>query len=317
MFRAGIDGRRRIVEQQDGWLQQQGPRDGQPLALAAGQVRCPFAEHGLVALRQTRDEIVRLSQSRRALDLRLRRARLAEGDVGGDGVRKQETFLEDEADVAPQIVEFDAARIVAVDQDPALARVVETRDQTQQRAFARAGRPEDRHARARVDVEIHPAQDAVLADVVEVDVLEAHVAPRPWQPHEAVRLGVGDLHRRVEHLEHPPRPGQAGLDAVGDVRNFEHLVGELLEQPREHHQPRTERKFAPDHERAAVSQQHDEIDLAQKTQRRDEGAQPPENPALLIAHLAVGGGELLDFLPFARKSLDHLRALDVLAQTRR
>ncbi|MEY3491870.1 MAG: hypothetical protein RL309_998, partial [Verrucomicrobiota bacterium] len=44
-----VDGRRRVVEQEDGRLEQQRAGDGDALALAAGEVDAAFAEEGLVA----------------------------------------------------------------------------------------------------------------------------------------------------------------------------------------------------------------------------------------------------------------------------
>ena len=45
-----------------------------------------------------------------------------------------------------------------------------------------------------------------------------------------------DFQRRIEHFEHPLGAGQAGLNAVGDVRDLADLVGKLLQQVGEHKQ---------------------------------------------------------------------------------
>ena len=44
-----------LVQDQDGRVFQQRARDGKPLALAAAQLRSPFADDRIVALRQARE----------------------------------------------------------------------------------------------------------------------------------------------------------------------------------------------------------------------------------------------------------------------
>ena len=65
----GIDRRQRLVEDQDRRIPQQGAGDRQPLALAARQHDAALADHRLVALRQGRDELVRIGVASRRLEL--------------------------------------------------------------------------------------------------------------------------------------------------------------------------------------------------------------------------------------------------------
>ena len=93
---------------------------------------------------------------------RLRGARgVAEGDVGGDRVRKKEALLEDEPDVAAQVVDVQLAHVEAVDQQaPGLGDVVEAQDQAHvEDALARTRRTQDGHAFARLHLEVDVAQD--------------------------------------------------------------------------------------------------------------------------------------------------------------
>ena len=108
-----------IVEQQDRRLEQHRARDREALALSAGESVAALAEDRVVALRQRHDEIVRGGDARRFLDLRRRRLGMAEGDVGRDGVGEKKALLENEADVAAQIVEVELAHVDAVDQHAA------------------------------------------------------------------------------------------------------------------------------------------------------------------------------------------------------
>src|SRR5213592_3666077 len=51
-LRLGIEGGRRLVENQYRWIRQQRAGDRQPLALSAGQSRAPLAQDRVVSLRQ-------------------------------------------------------------------------------------------------------------------------------------------------------------------------------------------------------------------------------------------------------------------------
>ena len=50
----GVERRGGLVEQQDRRVLEQGPRDGQPLALAARDLHAALADHRVVALRRGR-----------------------------------------------------------------------------------------------------------------------------------------------------------------------------------------------------------------------------------------------------------------------
>jgi hypothetical protein len=126
-----------------GGCSNQRARQREPLALAAGQIHARFAQHGFVAVRQRDDEIVRRRDARRALDLFHRGVRMAERDVGRDGVREQKTFLIDNADLPAERVQVQLAQILSVRENAAGARIVKTRNQTEQRTFARAGHAEN------------------------------------------------------------------------------------------------------------------------------------------------------------------------------
>src|SRR5581483_9792390 len=65
----GVDGRGRVVEDQDPRVDGKRAGDREPLALAAGERDPALADDGVVALRQLLDEIVRLRRASRALDL--------------------------------------------------------------------------------------------------------------------------------------------------------------------------------------------------------------------------------------------------------
>ena len=67
----GVQRAGRLVEQQDRRILQDGPRNGDALALAAGQPGAALAEEGVVALRQFRDELVGHGRPGRGLEFRV------------------------------------------------------------------------------------------------------------------------------------------------------------------------------------------------------------------------------------------------------
>ena len=75
----------------------------------------------------------------RRLDLLQARLRPPEGDVLADAAGEEEALLGDDPELAPQRPLLDAAQVVAVDQHPALLRVVEAGDQLGEGRLAGAG----------------------------------------------------------------------------------------------------------------------------------------------------------------------------------
>ena len=95
--------RGRLVEDQDGRILQDRAGDGDPLALAAGELGAPFADDGVQAIRHLFDELHGVSGAGRGHD------RLtgciggsAVGDVRRHGVVEQDDVLADERHVGAQ-----------------------------------------------------------------------------------------------------------------------------------------------------------------------------------------------------------------------
>jgi hypothetical protein len=86
-----------LVEQEDAWIADDGSRQRDPLALAAGQAGAALADVGLVALRQAGDEVVDLGGARGGFHVAVGRRRTAEADVLADRGVEQEAVLEDGA----------------------------------------------------------------------------------------------------------------------------------------------------------------------------------------------------------------------------
>ena len=123
-FAFRVDGRQRFVEHEDGRVAQQRARDRDALALAPRQPHAALADDGLIALRQLRDELVRVRRARRRFELRGGGARLAHPQVVLDRAMEEVGVLTDHGDVAAHLVEGQHAHVTAADQDASLLRIV-------------------------------------------------------------------------------------------------------------------------------------------------------------------------------------------------
>ena len=122
---AGVERRGRLVEDQDRRVLQDHARDRDPLLLAARELQARARRPWCRSRPAGRDEVVDLRRARRGLDLGLGGAGAAVGDVRPDGVVEQDGVLRHQADRGAQGLLSDVAQVLAVDQDRALAHVVE------------------------------------------------------------------------------------------------------------------------------------------------------------------------------------------------
>ena len=135
------------------------PRDRDPLALPARERDPALADHRVVPVGQPVDELLRLRELGRALDLLVRRVDDAEGDVLAHGRREEERILRDDADRAPERAERHVAHVDAVELDAALRRVVEAADERGERGLAGARVADQRGRRSRLELEVDAVQN--------------------------------------------------------------------------------------------------------------------------------------------------------------
>ena len=146
----GVDGRGGVVQDQQPRVGDQRPGQRHPLPLAAGQGQALLADHGVVALRQPGDELVRLGRPGRRQDLLVGGVGPAVGDVGPHGVGEQEAVLHDQPDRGAQGVPGQVGDVVPADPDHAGLGVVEARQQLRQGGLAGAGRADHGDGLARL-----------------------------------------------------------------------------------------------------------------------------------------------------------------------
>ena len=205
----GVHRRGGVVEDQDPRIDEQRPRDRDPLPLAAGERDPALADHGFVALGQLLDELCRLRLPRGLLDLLVGRVGPAEGDVLADARREEERILGDGADRPPKRCQLRFSDVEPVDRDPARVDVVEARHERGERRLAGSGMADQRHRLPRLQLEVDPLEHGALVVVAERDVLEAQ-APVAGRQLDGVGR-VGDLLRLVHHLEDPLAGGGRAL----------------------------------------------------------------------------------------------------------
>ena len=150
-LQARVDGRGRVVEDEQAGVGDQRPGQRHPLPLAAGQGKSLLAHHRVVAQRQPLDELVRLGGPGRRQDLLVGRVRPAVGDVGPHRVGEQEALLHDQPDRGAQGVTGHVGDVVPADPDRAGLRVVEPRQQQGEGGLAGSGRSDHGDRLARFD----------------------------------------------------------------------------------------------------------------------------------------------------------------------
>ncbi len=134
----------RLVEQQERRVAQDRARDGDALALTAGQRHAALADLRVVALRQAADELGRRRHVGGALDIGIRRAGPPEADILAHGSREDRGILRHQRDARAQGRRIGVGDRNAVETDKARGRIVEAQDQMEDRALAGARRTDDR-----------------------------------------------------------------------------------------------------------------------------------------------------------------------------
>src|SRR6266581_4769798 len=153
-----IERRGGLVEDQQRRVLQQGARDRQALALAAREPQAVLADQGVQAFGRLADEVESMCRAGGRDDLALGgAAHAAVGDVGVHRVVEQHYVLADERDVRAQAFEGQALDVLAVEQDPPLARRVEARQQIHQSGLAAARTADQRHGLPGTDMKIDVA----------------------------------------------------------------------------------------------------------------------------------------------------------------
>ena len=145
----GVDGRRRVVEQEHPRVAEDGAGEGDALALAAREREAALADDRGEAVGQRLDEPGRSGRFRGGPHRRVGGVGRAVGDVRVHGVGEQEGVLEHDPDLAAERVEGRGPHVDAVDRHPSGGDVVEAGEQSGHRRLAGAARADERDHLAR------------------------------------------------------------------------------------------------------------------------------------------------------------------------
>ena len=214
VFRIG--GARRLVEDKDGRVLQDGARDSDTLALPSRHPVAKASHLGVVAFRQRHDEIVDAGKPRGPAHV-LDRGVEAHPDVLQDAAAREERLLEDDGDMRQKVVVIDRPHILPTDEHFAGIGIVEAADELDQGRLPRTGRPDDRKSLSLGDAQRYPAHHLARGVVGE--------------PHVA-KLDVGSFGKRRSASEH--RHVQQLLDARRAACDLGEFGSHLLQQANLH-----------------------------------------------------------------------------------
>src|SRR5574343_562861 len=89
-----IDRRCRFVQNENLRVDQQSTGNRDTLTFTAGERLTPFADDGIIAMRQAQNKVVRMGSTGRGHNLFTRSIRFAVSNVLGDGAEEEEGFLQ-------------------------------------------------------------------------------------------------------------------------------------------------------------------------------------------------------------------------------
>lgn len=131
----------RFIKDDDRGVLQNGPGDGDALLLSSGEGRAAFSNHGVIAVRQGRDEVMAARSFCGSYYLLMGGIGAAEFDIVLHTVLEEIHILKDHGDISQQAFAGKFFHIVATHRNGAAVRVIEAGHQIAYRALAGAGRP--------------------------------------------------------------------------------------------------------------------------------------------------------------------------------
>src|SRR6266571_1998268 len=136
LFRICVDGRKRVIKNQDLWLAQDGPRNGRPLFLPTRKRDSAFTNQRLESVRETSDIIAQAGDLRRPFDLSAIGFVDPERDILRQRVAEQKSFLWHISNSATQLSEGIIRNRHTVNEHAVRRRFTQTRNQINQRGFS-------------------------------------------------------------------------------------------------------------------------------------------------------------------------------------
>ena len=286
----GIEIGRRLVEDDERRIAQEGARQPDPPALARRQRPPAVAHDGPVAAGQRADEGVGTGECGGGAHRAVGR-RPPEPDVVGDAAAHERGVLRHPRDEPAPLVGPAAREVDAADRDAAGRRLQEAEQERRHGALAGAALADERHRLAGRQLEVEPVEDETGARRVgEGDVLQAHRRRRGAR--DRPRPSPASRGRRVEQREHPVGDRQAvGARVVLRAQPAQRQV--QLGCEHEHGQPGLEAEPAAGqphadrhrHERDAEGRGQ----LEHRPRQEREAQRPHRRAAVALADLGDAG----------------------------
>ena len=173
-FGFAVQGGCGFVQQQDRGIFQHGARDGEALALPAGQHGAAIPHQGAEALRQRLDKIPAAGHLSGVNNLFVGRLRPRIAQIGPQRTIKHRHILRNDGERRAQAGLSDVDDILAIDQHPPRLRVVETLQQCQQGGFTSTRGPNQAKRLPGRDHQIDPVQNIAPPGITESHLLEPH-----------------------------------------------------------------------------------------------------------------------------------------------
>ena len=109
---------------------------------------------------------------------------IGKGNVFTHGAAEQQRVLRNNPDLSPQGIKLNLADVIPIDQDPAVARVIETGQELHKGALATAALAHNADEGSRWDFEIHILENLGMAGMkAEREVFKSHIARQGRQHH--------------------------------------------------------------------------------------------------------------------------------------
>ena len=210
---AGVDGARCLVQDHCRRIGDSGARNRDQLALALRQLGAVAGEHGVVAVGQAGDKVVRARELGRRDALLVGRIQVAVADVVHHGAGEQVHVLQHDAQRAAQIGLADLVDVDAVVADFAVGDVIEAVDEVGDGRLAGTGGADKRDLLTRLGVYGHAVQHLVVRRVAKVHVVHDQIATQRHvldlagravrmlpRPHAGVVVGLLELPGLGVHL---------------------------------------------------------------------------------------------------------------------
>ena len=315
-FGLGVHARSGFVENEEARIVRQGAREADELSLADGKGCAALGDGGLDAGGKRADEGAEADFLESALDVGAVNPFRAETHVRFQRAGEEKGVLQNDAEMAAEILEVEAANIHTVEKDFAALNIVETQKKLDDGGLAGAGVADDGEGLPGSNAEGNVAEHPVFigrvlpAAIGEPDIAEFDFAAGLLELQRLLRRS--NRHGLVEQLEDALGGGHSRLQ---DIEFFAEVLDGTEETLRVHHEGKENAEIEPggtgEHVQPAIPIQQRDGRKPQPFHHRIKQGES-EDGGLVGVHVgAVQDGELLGGLGLAIEQLHDGHAADV------